>query len=262
MTDTAESALWARRYGRDERYDGRSAAVRLVCFPHAGASASTYFPLAAALPAGIDVLGVQYPGRQDRFREPCVESITVLAERVHRALRPLLDRPFAFFGHSMGAMLAHEVARLAAADGGPQPSWLGLSGRRAPSVGRDERLDLDDDAVLVREILRTGGTDRRVVEDPELLALLLPAVRADYRAVASYTHVPGPPLSVPVTVFTGEDDPKVTVAEADAWSAFTTGGFDLRVFPGGHFFLHDDGPRAEVARIVAEALRGVSAAPA
>ncbi|MDG4830641.1 alpha/beta fold hydrolase [Solwaraspora sp. WMMD1047] len=243
---------WVRRY-RQEDPRGERDAVRLVCFPHAGAGASCFFPLARILPSEIGVLGVQYPGRQDRYREPCIESIPLLADRIHEALLPLLDRPFALFGHSMGGLLAFEVARRCESDGNARPSWVCVSGRRAPSTHRDEWIHLEDDAGLVREMLTVGGTDRRLIEDPDLLTLMLSAVRSDYRAVETYSITAGPPLTCPMTVLTGKDDPKVTVSEAQEWAAFTTGGFTLRVFPGGHFFIDDC--RAEVAGVITDALR-------
>ena len=259
MGTSTEPGLWVRRYGQDaERSE--QAAVRLICFPHAGAGAGTFRPLARTAPPGIDVLGVQYPGRQDRYREPCVDSIPLLADRIHEALIPALDRPFGLFGHSMGALLAFEVARRCESGGGARPSWLCVSGRRAPSTYRDERMHLEDDAGLVREILTVGGTDRRLFEEPEMLAFVLPTVRSDYRAVETYAFAPGPPLTCPITALTGKDDPKVTVPEAQQWAAFTTGGFTLRVFPGGHFFI--DEHRTEITGIIADALREPSLDPA
>ncbi|MEV6758133.1 alpha/beta fold hydrolase [Streptomyces sp. NPDC051214] len=249
------SGLWIRSYqqaGNTSEKQAEKQAVRLVCFPHAGGSASYFYPLSRALTPAIDVLAVQYPGRQDRYREPCVDDIHRLADHIYEALLPCLDRPFAFFGHSMGALLAFEVARRCEAAMTAWPSRLFVSGRRAPSRHRDERVHLADDAGLVRELLTVGGTDQRLAADPELLATVLPAVRSDYRAAETYAFTPGPPLTCPITALTGGSDPKASVAEVRDWRAHSAGGFTLRVFPGGHFFIEEC--RDDIVEIITDSL--------
>ncbi|KOV62335.1 thioesterase II family protein [Streptomyces sp. MMG1121] len=214
-----------------------SAKVQLVCFPHAGGSASFFHPVARALPGTVETLALQYPGRQDRRAEPCVDDIAALADLVVEALAPRLDRPFAFFGHSMGATLAFEVTRRLEQRRLGGPLTLFASGRRAPSRKRPERVHLLDDDGLVGEIRRLSGTEAELLADEELLRMILPAVRSDYRAIETYTYRPGPPLNCPVLVLTGDDDPLTTIEEARAWSEHTAGEFDLKVFPGGHFYL-------------------------
>lgn len=224
-------------------HENSGSPVRLVCFPHAGGSASYYFPFSRMLLTDVETLVVQYPGRQDRRDEPLIDSIPVLADRIAEALLPHLDdRPFAFFGHSMGAVLGYEVAGILRARKAPEPSWFFASGRRAPSVHLPGAVHRRDDAGLTAELLRVGGTDQRFLADEELLAAILPVVRNDYRAVETYRWSEGPPLSCPVTVLVGDSDVQTTVPQASAWREHFTGSFDLRVFPGGHFYLDAERP--------------------
>jgi surfactin synthase thioesterase subunit len=201
----------------------------------------------------VQVLAVQYPGRQDRLAEPPLRSLTALADAIHAALLPWADQPPAFLGHSMGAVLAHALARRLERDKDTPAAALLVSGRRAPTAHRPPgTIHLRDDAGLVAELAALGGFSAQVLADAELLRLVLPAVRADYTALETHTHRPGPPLRCPLTVLTGEDDPRVTAAEAAAWQAETTGPFRLHRFPGGHFYL--TGQRPAVVRAVAAAL--------
>ncbi|MFI0897920.1 thioesterase II family protein [Streptomyces sp. NPDC020983] len=231
MTDI-DSGSWVRSYRP------ASGGVRLFCFPHAGGSASYFYPWSRSL-RDVEVLALQYPGRQDRGAEPYLRNVPELADRIHEALAPQLDEPYAFFGHSMGAVLAFEVAARVARDGLPGPVHLFASGRRAPSRTRYEDLHRASTATLVAEMRALGGTDPRVLADPDLLELVLPTVRADYTAVETYRYAPTPPLSCDVTVLIGDTDPKVNLDDAQAWAQHTRGRFCLRTFPGGHFYLEE-----------------------
>ncbi len=235
------------------RFHPSPTGVPLVCFPHAGGSASYYFPMSRSTPPKIDVMALQYPGRQDRRHEPFVDSIFELADTLCEVLEPVLDGPFAFFGHSMGAILAFEVAQRLERSKGVSPIWFFASGRRAPSRRRSESVSLLGDAELVAELRRVGGTHQRVLEDAEFLATALPVIRNDYRAVEGYTWTPAPPLNCPATVLVGESDPQTTTDEASAWREHFTGPCDLQVFPGGHFYLEAASTR--VIEIITTALR-------
>ncbi|MBH5336984.1 thioesterase [Streptomyces pactum] len=234
--------------------------IRLVCFPYAGGAASYYFPLAKALAPGIDVHAVQYPGRQDRYREPVIDDIHRLADAVLPVVAELTDRPLALFGHSMGAVLAYEVALRLEERHGVKPLVLFASGRRAPSRYRDEDdVHLRDDTALLAEIRSLEGTSNAVLQDPELLEMVLPALRGDYRAIGTYRSVPGASVSCPVVGLIGVDDPKVSAEEARDWERHTRGGLDLLSYPGGHFFLTDR--MTEVAEVIKDrlgALRGTA----
>ncbi len=251
-TRDADNGLWVRRY-----HPAPAGSPRLVCLPHAGGSASFYFPVsrslsATSLSAAIDVLAIQYPGRQDRRQEKCVDNLHELAGQVHDVLKPWLDEPIAIFGHSMGASLGFELARLIETETGGTPTHLFASGRRAPSRYRHETVHLLDDDGLLADVKKLSGTDPAILGDEELLRLALPAIRSDYRAAETYEYRPGPPLSCPITVFTGDNDPKTTVEEAKAWSEHTTGAFDLNVYAGGHFFLAQH--QAPILRTISTAL--------
>ncbi|MGA5418568.1 thioesterase II family protein [Streptomyces pseudogriseolus] len=243
----AETGAWVRRF-----HPAPDAPHRLVCFPHAGGSASYFLPFARLLAPGVDVLAIQYPGRQDRRHEPCVDSVQGLADALVPELRGWFDRPVSFFGHSMGASVAYEVARRFE-QRGQGLHRLFVSGRRAPSTVRDERVYLLDDDGLIEDVVRLSGTDARVLADPAILRMALPSIRADYRAAETYRPAPGPPLSCPLTALTGDDDPRVTLDEAAAWADHSTGPFGLEVFPGGHFYL--DGQTPAVLSTVEARLR-------
>ncbi|MGW0940202.1 thioesterase II family protein [Streptomyces sp. NPDC002666] len=226
------------------RYHDTDAPAELICFPHAGGSAGYWHALSATARPALGVRAVQYPGRQDRYREPAVRDLHRLADLIAAALGdgPPPAGPRIFLGHSMGASLAHEVAlRLA---GAPDlgPAALLVSGRRAPSraVAGAERLDTD--AALLAKVRALGGTVPAVLDDPDLLDLVLPALRGDYAALAAYVPSAGAVLACPVVALTGDSDPEAPVADVRAWRDHTTGPFELRVFPGGHFFLADHLP--------------------
>jgi pyochelin biosynthetic protein PchC len=211
--------------------------VRLVCLPHAGGAASYFFRLSAAMPAAVEVHAVQYPGRQDRRHEPLIDDISQLADEIFTVLRSAVAGPLALFGHSMGAVVAFELARRLRDTGDHGPVALFVSGRRAPSRIRQEDVHLRSDAGLIAEMRRVGGTDPRVLLDRELLEVVLPVTRNDYRAIETYRVTPGEPLECPVTAFVGRSDPRVTPEEVDAWREHTTGKFEMHVCPGGHFYL-------------------------
>ncbi len=249
MTAPPQRSRWLRNF-----HPAPTARVRLVCFPHAGGSASYYFPLSVALSPEFEVYGVQYPGRQDRHSEPFVESIDELADEVFAALGTLPAAPTAFFGHSMGAVLAFEVARRSESIEGRRPVTVFASGSRAPSRYGDER-EYKDDRALVDVMRELGGTDPRVLGDPELLSTFLPAFRNDYRALQDYHRGTDVGISAPIVVMTASDDPKTSEAAARAWHEHTTGGGDFHTFTGGHFFLEKQPQK--VIEVVARTLRDV-----
>ncbi|MGW7280714.1 thioesterase II family protein [Streptomyces sp. NPDC054844] len=230
---TTDSGSWVRLY-----HPSPAPKARVVCFPHAGGSASFFHPVSSALRPGIEVLAIQYPGRQDRRAEEPLTDIATLADRVFDALRPHLvrePRP-AFFGHSMGATVAFEVAVRMRREG-LAPTVLVASGRRAPSRRRSDDVHLRDDKGLVAEIRKLSGTDTRLLDDEEMMGAILPAVRADYRAIERYVGTPDALVDCPVEVFVGDHDEQVTLEEADAWRRHTSGDFAVHVFQGGHFYL-------------------------
>jgi pyochelin biosynthesis protein PchC len=217
-----DTGRWFRRHTRTA-----APRVRLVCFPHAGGAASLYRDWADGLPAGIEVLAARYPGRQDRFHEPPVETMAELADRVTAALRPYLGTPLAFFGHSLGSDVAYEVTRRLERDHGISPERLFVSGSSAAHVSEPADLAGYDDAQLVAEVHRLGAPHAEILDDPELAALLLPSLRADYRLNARYrpTRSELGTVRAPVTAFIGDGDPLLAPETALSWGELTTGTF-------------------------------------
>ncbi|OKJ72324.1 thioesterase II family protein [Streptomyces sp. CB02460] len=237
-------AHWIRRF-----HPAPHAPVRLLCFPHAGGTASAQHALSAAVSGALDPLVVQYPGRHDRFGEPPVERAEEIVEAVLGELPPdPADRPLALFGHSMGALMAFESARVLQGMGRP-PAVLFVSGRGGPSLPLPARWseELSDDELLA-EMRLLAGTDEELLADPMLMELALPPLRADYRLLGRYAYAPGPPLSCPVVALGGDADPRVPVAELAAWERETAAGLTTHVLPGGHFYL--DAGLPEVVRVV------------
>ncbi|MFG2142259.1 thioesterase II family protein [Streptomyces sp. NPDC048650] len=226
--------------------------LTLVCFPHAGGSASYFRPLADTLGPAVEVLSVQYPGRQDRRAEAPITSIPRLADEILTVLESLPRRRLVLFGHSMGACVAFEVARRIEQRSSLELLGLVASGRSAPPTLRDTKVRFMDDDGVTAEIRRLNGTDDRLLLDDDVIRMIMPAIRGDYLAVESYRYQPGPPLRCPISVLVGDDDPQVTRAEAEEWRDHTEGGFTLRGFPGGHFYLAEQ--KAQVAQTLTEDL--------
>ncbi|NJQ05526.1 thioesterase II family protein [Streptomyces lonarensis] len=255
MVRETSRASWLRRPAvRPE------AERRLVCFPHAGGAASSFRPWQRLLPDGIEYATVQYPGREDRVLDPAVESMAELVDAVVDVLLPLLDRPLALFGHSMGSAVAYEVALELRRRGLPEPVRLLVAGRAAPHAAAVGAIHRADDEVLLAELTRYGVTPREVLADPELRAGILRYVRADYRVIETYLPSVEPPLSCPVSVYHGTADPECGVEQAETWAAVTRRPLALDSFEGGHFFLVPQ--RVRLAEAVARDLgvRSVAAA--
>lgn len=232
--DDGATTDWVRRF-----HDATGSTARLVCFPFAGGSAGFFHPVSARLSPATDVVALQYPGRQDRWREPCVTDLGELADRIAGELAALTPKPTVFFGHSMGAVLAFETAYRLEQAGTNAPATLVVSGARAPSAARDEHIRDRDDEGLLAELRRLDGTDAAAFEDEGLLELALPTLRGDYTAIETYRWEPGRRIAAPIAVLTGDRDPGTPIAEAEAWRIHTEGVSTLRVFDGGHFFVTD-----------------------
>ncbi|MER6531987.1 thioesterase domain-containing protein [Streptomyces sp. NPDC001508] len=249
-----ERGGWIRRY-HDPPGDGPA----LVCFPHAGGSATSFFRLSAELSLLAEVLVVQYPGRQDRMDEPVVDDIRRLADHIADALLPWQERPLALFGHSMGSVVAFETAvRLERDPGRVDPLGLIASGRTAPSVLRDRGVHRRDDAGIVAAMAELSGTDPALFADEEMLAVVIPPVRSDHRAVETYRCDPGARLRCPITAYGGDADPHVSRHDLALWGGHTASAFATRVFPGGHFYLQPG--QDDVVAAIGRDLHGFAAA--
>jgi medium-chain acyl-[acyl-carrier-protein] hydrolase len=212
---------------------------KLVCLPYAGGGTTLFHGWGAALPAAVEVQAVRLPGRGPRLREPAVTQMSALVDALVDVLEPELGGRYGLFGHSMGGRVAFEVTRELDRRRLPQPAQLWISGSRAPQL-RPRRAPIHElpEPEFIAELQRYGGAPPEVLANRELMEIYIPVLRSDFALHDTYTHRPGPPLAVPLSVFGGTDDPYVPAGDLEPWSAHTTAGFDLQMFPGGHFFLH------------------------
>ena len=242
---------WFRRYRPRQ-----TALCRLIWFPHAGGSASFYRAWADDFPPDIELLVVQYPGREERISEPAIDDMAVLTAHVARALEPELDRPVALFGHSMGASVAFEVAAALERRHPLSVRRLFVSARPAPSCDAGGVVHLADDEGLLDHVDALGGTDSGLLREPELRRLILPVLRNDYRLIETYRPDHRQVLDAPVVAFAGDRDPQVTPDQLRRWRESTRGDFRMHVFTGDHFYLTHRRP-AVIAEIVKELREGV-----
>lgn len=222
------------------------AALRLMCLPHAGGTPGLFRAWVPLLPPAIEPVLVCLPGRENRLGEPVPPNIPALVAELAEAMEPLLDRPWALFGHSMGAAVGFELSLTLRR----RPTRLFVSAREPPQYHHGGTLHRLDDEALCAELLRLGGTPPELLHAAEIRAMVLPAVRHDYRLIETYHARPAGQTDAPLTVFLGRDDPDLTREEALGWREWTTGPFDVTVFEGGHFYLADQ-PEAVVAAILA-----------
>ncbi|MFM9442623.1 thioesterase II family protein [Streptomyces acidiscabies] len=245
MTETGRAGRWVRRPVPRPRARGR-----LVCFPCAGSGAMMYRPWQRLLPDDLELCLVQPPGREDRAGEPALTQASDIVDGMLPEVRGLLDLPTLFFGHSMGALLAHTLTLRLRAEGLAGPRHLFVSARPAPHLphrGPARHLLSDQD---LTEVLRAlGGMPEEAFALPELMGMMLPLVRADFTVSETHRQPPGTlPLETPVTALGGLGDPFVPTDDLYAWREATDGRFAAHLFQGGHFYLHD--VLEQVVRIV------------
>jgi medium-chain acyl-[acyl-carrier-protein] hydrolase len=217
----------------------RRPVARLFCFSYAGGGAAAFRLWPRSLGSAIETLAIQLPGRANRIQEPPLSSIPEIVDKLHLELLPVLDKPFAFFGHSMGAVVAAELCRSLALQGNPAPVHLFVSGRRPPGMaGLETPLrHLSDEAFVAEIDRRYGGIPPEVASDPDILSLLIPALRADVTALETHRPPIRSPMASPITAFGGTDDLLSPRSHLDAWARETRGEFAVKTFAGGHFYL-------------------------
>lgn len=247
MTNDSASSWFGK-----SRADAR-ARLRLFCFPYAGGSALIFRGWQEVLPPSVEVVPVQLPGRGARLREAPFTDLNALVGALLPVLGSRLDKPFAFFGHSMGAAIAFEAARRLRLERGAEPQHLFVSARRAPHLPDAERPlhDLPEQE-FIEELRRLNGTPPEVFEHPELMQMMLPLLRADFSISETYVFEQRPSLSCPVKAFGGLRDPHVEQAGLEAWREHTAGAFNLCMFDGDHFFIN--AATQQLLRLIAGAL--------
>lgn len=233
-TITCPDPWVARRSQVDSR-------IRLFCFPYAGSSAQVFRDWQDELPKEVEVSPVHLPGRGRRSQEKPFSELLPLAQASAAALSSYLDKPYALFGHSMGAIIAFEVIRFLRREGMPLPLYLFASGCRAPqhSFTRHRTHDLPS-ADLISELRSLRGTPPQILESSEMMQFFLPIIRADLQMIQTYSYSPEAPLSCPISAFGGLQDFEETPQMLSAWREHTTSSFDLQMFYGDHFFLHSE----------------------
>jgi medium-chain acyl-[acyl-carrier-protein] hydrolase len=218
---------------------GPHAEVRLFCLPYAGGGASTYHGWQGVAPRHIQVCALELPGRGRLIRSPPFSRLAPLVRALVTSIEAAPDYPFALFGHSMGGLIAFELARSLRERGGPQPAHLFVSATAAPCTPSTGSLVAGaTDAELKKKLRDLNGTPEALLENEALMALILPTFRADFSVLETYQYREEPPLAVPITVFGGVSDPLVKPSDLDGWHRQSTGGSGLRFFPGDHFFVH------------------------
>ena len=217
----------------------RRAHLRLFCFPYAGGGISIFRTWPDSLPPGVEVYLVQLPGRESRMRETPFTQLSPLLQALAQGLWPYLDMPFAFLGHSLGALVSFELARQLRRQNDPGPAHLFVSGHCAPQVpSRYPPLHQLPESEFLAELCHLKGTPEAVLQNAELMQLLLPVLRADFAIDETYVYTPAEPLDCPISAFGGWQDDRVSRDDLAAWRDQTRSSFTLRMFPGDHFFLH------------------------
>ena len=229
------------------------AKIRLFCFPYAGGSSLIFRAWGKALGSSVAVCPAHLPGRERRLSEKPFTRAQSLVEAAAEAILPYLDLPFAFFGHSMGAIISFELARYLRRHQRPQPTHLFISGRSAPQLNIEESATHNlPDAEFAEELRRLNGTPHEVLEHPELMQLMMPLLRADFEVCQTYQYRPEPALDCPISAFGGLHDADVSTAMVEAWREQTNGPFRLWMLPGDHFFVNTE--QAQILNLLSREL--------
>jgi len=218
------------------------AKYRLICFPYAGAGASVYNKWNEKLPSDIELIKIELPGRGSRLTEMPIRHLNFMVRQLHKELLTYLtEKPFIFFGYSMGALLCYELTKLLLIENGLKPEQLFVSAHRAPHINRDDKpVSQLTDEELVQRLKQLNGTPEIVLQTPELLQLVLQIMRADLELCDSYVYNQATlPLDIPITAFAGHMDKTVSVESVEAWSQHTKNHFTFKVYEGDHFFIRN-----------------------
>ncbi|MCG6137939.1 MAG: alpha/beta fold hydrolase [Nostoc sp. LLA-1] len=213
--------------------------LRLFCFPHAGGNSGIYSSWAKYLPKNVEVCLIELPGHGSRLKEVAYDRLQPLVEAISSVLMPcLLETPFAFFGHSMGALISFELAIQLRKLYCKKPIHLFVSGCRAPQTFCEiSPIDTLCDVGFIEQVSKYGGLPDEVLQNSEFMELILPTLRADFNLIASYTYVPELPLDCPMTIFSGLQDISINYTHLKSWQQHTKSAFTIQMFPGNHFFI-------------------------
>lgn len=216
------------------------ATLRLFCFTYAGGGTTFFNSWNTFFPDWVEICPIRLPGRESRLRETPLTNIKHIVSNLIEPLQPNLGKPFAFYGHSMGGIVAFETIRALRNQRLPIPSALFVSGCRAPHrPDPDAPIHNLPDDEFIPAISRLNGTPTAVLENKELLALMIPILRADFQAIEEYRYLAdNMPLNCPITAICGQADPKANAVDMSKWKMHTAGNFSQHIFPGDHFFIH------------------------
>ena len=215
------------------------AVSRVFLFPSAGGGPAVFNQWTAEFPSNIEAQIVHYPGRGSRHNEKPFTSLNSMVDELSSAIQLLFDKPFVFFGHSMGGTIAFVLAHHLRQNGFPQPSALFISASAAPQVSRvHPPIHTLPDNEFLSSLKDLGGIPNEILQNTELLEILLPLFRADFELIETYQHSPGEPLECPIFAFGGLNDPRVSREQLEKWSNQTNARFEPRYFAGDHFFIN------------------------
>lgn len=214
--------------------------MSLYCFPYGGSGPSIFREWPEQIASGFEVTGILYPGHESRVMEPLMDDIVAIAKALLPHIAPRLERPFAFFGHSMGALISFELTRLLSAEHDLVPEHIFMSGAGGPHIVTEEPIHQLPDDEFLDALIYLNGMPQEVLQNRELLEYALPIIRNDFKACAEYRFMEGEPISCPLTALGGMDDPRVKPFHMEEWQQHAPVGFDLHMLEGDHFFLKEN----------------------
>jgi medium-chain acyl-[acyl-carrier-protein] hydrolase len=230
--------------------------MRLFCFHYAGGAASAFRNWGSLLPKDVELHLLQMPGRENRLGEPLVTRVKTVVEALADVMQGYVDKPFAFFGHSMGALIAFELCRELRRRGQRMPEHLFVSSFISPNVPMPkEAIHLYTEDELVQKMREMNGTASAIFDNPELLQIVLPTMRADVELCETYQFYQEPPLDLPITAFGGLQDDMVNIHQLRAWGKLTASNFTLKMYPGGHFYLKEPAVERQLLELMMEELQ-------
>jgi len=231
---STSDSLWFPKLGTSQK-----ASCRLFCFPYAGGSSFIYNNWSKTISENIEICAIQLPGRANRMNEKPFTGVEPLVEVLTEKILPFTTMPFAFFGHSMGAIICYELAINLRKKANIEPLHLFVSGRSAPHLAANDRITYNlPDQDFIKEIAKLNGTPKEILQNAELLELLFPLLRADFELVETYKYNKQQQLNCPISAFGGSEDEEVSIDDLKAWKVHTKAGFKLNVLDGDHFFIN------------------------